>query len=121
VRAILETLFRARSVRCWRSTRTRTVFTGRMVGDSYEAAFPGSGTAGRLVSGDQLSSSVGVTLLVSLSPVPLARGVPGSWSVVTKASIDTHRHMLATRRAPAAEALYEVDIGDASTRDLSRP
>jgi hypothetical protein len=42
-----------------------------MVAHSEEAALPGSGTVGRLVSGDQLSSSVYVTLLVSLLAVPL--------------------------------------------------
>jgi hypothetical protein len=54
-----------------------------MVGDSEEAAFPGSGTASRLVSGDQLASSFYVTLLVNLSAVTLARDVPESWSLVT--------------------------------------
>ena len=48
-----------------------------------EAVFPGSGATGRVVSGDQLSSSFYVTLLVNLSPVTLARGLPGSWSLVT--------------------------------------
>jgi hypothetical protein len=51
------------------------------------------------VSGDRLSSAVYVTLLVNLSPVTVARGVPGSWSLVTKASIDARRQILGDKES----------------------
>jgi hypothetical protein len=58
-----------------------------------------SGTGKRLVSGDQLSSSFYVTLLVNSSPVALARGVPGSWWLVTRASIDTRRQIFGDKES----------------------
>jgi hypothetical protein len=66
------------------------------------------------VSGDQLSSSFYVTLLVNLSPVTLAPGVPGSWSLVTEVSIDARRQIFGDNESTSTPKRGFVGIGSES-------